>query len=72
MESTIDRKEYRRNSYNNYVRTEKIESKRSDSLFLSKIINSLLLLLFVILLKFFNFEEEFYFFKKNFSEGYSY
>lgn len=72
MENTIDRKAYRRNVYNNYERKEKVEVKRSNNLFLNKIINSMLLLLFVLLLKFFYFEEEFEFIKEEFNCGYSF
>ena len=72
MESTIDRKAYRRNSYNNYQKVEKTEIKRSNNLFLSKVINAMLLLLFVLLLKFFYFEDEFNLIKENFYDGYSY
>ena len=72
MENTIDRKAYRRNSYNNYERVEKIEIKRSNNLFLGKIINTMLLLLFILLLKFFYFEDEYNLIKENFNIGYSY
>lgn len=72
MENTIDRKAYRRNSYNNYERVEKIEIKRSNNLFFGKIINTMLLLLFVLLLKFFYFENEYNYIKENFNTGYSY
>lgn len=72
MENTIDRKAYRRNSYNEYTNFEKKENKRSDNLLLNKIINALLLLLFILLLKFFCYEKEFEFIKNMFNEGYSY
>ena len=74
MESTIDRKAYRRNSYDtNYESREKVEvPKRNNSIFLNKIINAMLLFLFVLLLKFFYFEEEFEFIKETFNSGYSY
>ena len=72
MENTIDRKAYRRNSYNNYEIIEKVEIKRSNNLLLSKIINAMLLLLFILLIKFFYFEEEFNFIKEYFYSGYSF
>lgn len=69
MESTINRKDYRRNAYSNYEKIEKVKTSPKESLFLSKIINAMLILLAVLLLKLFNFDDAFNFIKENFNSG---
>ena len=74
MENTINRKDYRRNSYETYERTLKEETRevRKNYIVMNQIINSLLIVLFVLLLKFFEFNKEFDFIKENFFAGIPY
>lgn len=74
MENTINRKEYRRNTYDYNERREKpkIEYNAKQILFLNKIINTMLILLSVLLLKFFNFDDKFIFIKDTFNSGIAY
>lgn len=74
MENTINRKDYRRNSYETYesVKKEEVQNVEKKHIIMNQIINSLLLLLFVLLLKFFEFDREFEFIKENFLEGIPY
>lgn len=71
MESTIDRKEYRRNSYSVCERNNGFQKKK-ESMILNQIINSLLLFLAVLLLELFGFEKEFEIIKNEFSKGLTY
>lgn len=71
MESTIDRKEYRRNSYSVCERNNGTPKKK-ESMILNQIINSLLLFLAVLLLELFGFEKEFEIIKNEFSKGLTY
>ena len=75
MESTINRKEYRRNVYsNNYERVprEKEKNSNSQNLFLNKVVNAMLIFLSILLLKLFNFNEEFNLIKDKFNSGIPY
>lgn len=74
MENTINRKDYRRNSYEIYERAKKEEVKepRKNYIIMNQIINSLLILLFVLLLKLFGFNDELNFIKENFLVGIPY
>ena len=73
MESTINRKDYRRNTYSSFERVEKKENvEPKESLFLNKVINAMLILLTILLLKLFNYDEAFNFIKDNFYSGITY
>lgn len=70
MENTINRKDYRRNSYDNYEKatSEKNLNQKKSSFILNQIINSLLILLLILLIKLFDFDKEFKFIEEKFYE----
>lgn len=55
MENTIDRKEYRRNSYSTYEKNKVPVCNKKRSIVWNQVINTLMLLLSVLLLKLFRF-----------------
>ncbi len=76
MESTINRKEYRRNAtYNDFERTKREDNvleKSKTNVLANQIIDSMLILIAILLLKYFEFNNEFNYIKENFASGLSY